>query len=148
MNEGNFDYEQITQIRKMCNYRLLAEKQIAQKKYTPEEQIEIWKEAANQYSYIEDGEKEEECLKEAIKIAEKTWEKIEASEFWTDYSSMQHDLVTLEIDNGKLETAEQNLALLYDKTAAHILEKNVKEDTTDHYWDCLLYTSPSPRDRG
>ena len=36
---------------------------------------------------------------------------------------MQHDLVTLEIDNGKLETAEQNLALLYDKTAAHILEK-------------------------
>ena len=82
-----------------------------------------------------DGEKEEECLKEAIKIAEKTWEKIEASEFWTDYSSMQHDLVTLEIDNGKLETAEQNLALLYDKTAAHILEKNVKEDTTDHYWD-------------
>lgn len=31
MNEGNFDYEQITQIRKMCNYRLLAEKQIAQK---------------------------------------------------------------------------------------------------------------------
>ena len=48
---------------------------------------------------------------------------------------MQHDLVTLEIDNGKLETAEQNLALLYDKTAAHILEKNVKEDTTDHYWD-------------
>ena len=135
MNEGNFDYEQITQIRKMCNYRLLAEKQIAQKKYTPEEQIEIWKEAANQYSYIEDGEKEEECLKEAIKIAEKTWEKIEASEFWTDYSSMQHDLVTLEIDNGKLETAEQNLALLYDKTAAHILEKNVKEDTTDHYWD-------------
>ena len=27
MNEGNFDYEQI---RKMCNYRLLAEKQIAQ----------------------------------------------------------------------------------------------------------------------
>ena len=54
----------------MCNYRLLAEKQIAQKKYTPEEQIEIWKEAANQYSYIEDGEKEEECLKEAIKIAE------------------------------------------------------------------------------
>ena len=63
--------------------------------------------------------------KEAIKIAEKTWGKIEASEFWTDYSSVQHDLVTLEIDNGKLETAEQNLALLYDKTAAHILEKNV-----------------------
>lgn len=28
-------------------------------------------EFANQYSYIEDGEKEEECLKEAIKIAEK-----------------------------------------------------------------------------
>ena len=24
---------------------------------------------------------------------------------------------------------------MYDKTAAHILEKNVKEDTTDHYWD-------------
>ncbi len=39
---------------------------------------------------------------------------------------MQHDLVTLEIDNGKLETAEQNLALLYDKTAAHILEKMSK----------------------
>ena len=72
MNEGNFDYEQITQIRKMCNYRLLAAKNRSrQKKYTPEEQIEIWKEAANQYSYIEDGEKEEECLKEAIKIAAK-----------------------------------------------------------------------------
>lgn len=140
MYHGNFKYENTKEIRRMCNYKLLAEKQIAQKQYSAEKQIEIWKEAANQYSSAENGEMQEACLEEAIETAEQTWEKIETSEFWDNYWDMRKDLASMEIRHGKFRAAECNLALLYDKTIGYILGNSSVEDTGDNYWyiSCIV----------
>ena len=134
MYSGDFEYEQVNDIRKMCNYKLLAEKQIAEKNYPDEKQIEIWREAASQYSYTENGEKEEECLKKAIEIVERTAKKMEPGEFWWSYHDIMMGIIRTEIQQNKLGTAEQNLALLYDKIVTYLLEKNKREDTSEDDW--------------
>lgn len=124
-----YDYKSANKIRRMCNYRLLAEKQIAQKKYSTEERIKIWQEAAGNYSCIGNEEMQEVCLLNAIEIVESECRKLEESVFWENYWDIVTEIVVPEINQGKLELVEERLMQLYDKTVSHLLKKNALEDT-------------------
>lgn len=66
--DSSCEYDKIQEVRKKCDYRLLAEQKILYDKCEDEEQIDIWKEAADQYSTVGKYDMEVLCLKKALAI--------------------------------------------------------------------------------
>lgn len=135
MSDDNFEIGQINEIKKMCNYRLLAEKQIEQKNYTFQEQIEIWKNAEKKYSSIENEEMQKVCLDKAMEIAGQKWKDGEYGEFWDDYKSMMWDIIMTEYSKDNLIMEEQNLEVLYGKTICHFFRKSILDDPDATGWE-------------
>lgn len=65
-NLSEYDYEEVCKIKQKCNYFLLAEKDSNGKK--EEDQIELWKDTANEYQYLDNYAMEECCYEKIIDI--------------------------------------------------------------------------------
>lgn len=102
-SDPNFEYDQKIQIKKKCNYELLAERKICKSPCSEEEKIEIWRDAAGEYRYIDDFEKEILCLRHAVAILNPILNKFNYSRFDRNYCYIMDDLVRacIRIDDRK-----------------------------------------------
>lgn len=136
--QKEFSYEEQKELRKKCNFWLLAEKKIGQKDCSVEEQVEILRDAARQYDYADNEKMQEECLKKAVETAEWGWQNSENGRLWWLYPEKMLELIRVEIRQDKLIAAQQNLAVLYDKTVRHFFEANVLENRSGNCHDIEL----------
>lgn len=127
--DDHFSYDERKEVRKKCNFRLLAERKLAQKEIPVKKQMELWRNAARQYEYADNGKMQEECLIKVTETAQCEWEL---------YSDAMLALIRAEIIQEKLVAAQQNLAVLYDKTVRHFRDADARRDRERNCQDIEL----------
>ncbi len=111
-NEKDYDSDQELELRKKCDYSVLAQNQF-EKTDDNKERIEIWKDAADSYRYVDNYEMQIECLKKSLEILNIILNQYEYSQFNGDYWYIMGDLIRASIQLGNLEKAQQYIDELY-----------------------------------
>lgn len=96
--------------------------------------MEIWKNAAWQYSYIDNYIMEVDCLKYALEILEPILNQYEFSKFDGNYCHIMNSLIRAYIDLGDFENAMFAVKELYDRTIEFYGGIENSDDILDHMW--------------
>lgn len=134
-NDQSFEYEQKSEVQKKCNYELLAEREICKSSCSDEKKIDIWKDAAYQYSYMDDFEKEIICLKHAVEILDSILNQYDYSKFNRNYSYIMQDLIRAYIRAGHTKSAMDTVRVFYDNLINFIFEFEDEEEFMDKAWN-------------
>lgn len=126
LHTENYDRDEVTRLRNLCDYKLLAEKKIAENQCSEKEQIEIWRNAADKYNWSDNIDMKIVCLKEGLNVLKPILNQYEFSQADGDYYSMMYDLIMKYIGIKKYDFASQNIYKLY-------------YDLTQFYFDKLAF---------
>lgn len=122
--DSSYEYEEVQKVRSKCDYRLLAEQKILQNKCGKEEQIDIWKEAADQYRYVDQYAMEAVCLKEALAIGipvskqKKSGILISGNDYW----NIMEQLINAYIMSEDWKSADAAIHEYYDGIISRLRE--------------------------
>ena len=130
-NDLSFGYEEKIEVQKKCNYQLLAEREICGSSCSEEKKIDIWKDAARQYGYMDDFEKEIICLKHAVEILDPILNQYDYSKFNRNYSYIMRDLIRAYIRVGHTKSAMDTIRILYVNLIHFIFETENEEEFVD-----------------
>ncbi len=132
-NDKDYEDNQITTLRKKCEYHILAEHQL-QKAGDEEQKIEIWKNAADSYRYVENYEMQIYCLEKALQIVIPILNLYEFSKFNGNYWYITSDRIRTYIHLEQYEKAQPVIDELY-KNAIYFYEniENV-DNTRERIW--------------
>lgn len=117
-NKSECDYDEVNDVRKQCNYYLVAE--IESQNLGNEEKIEIWKNAASNYYYVNDYNNQIRCLIQAYEIMVPILNEFEYCRFDYNLWYILNDLAR----------AWMNLA---NKTQAASIIREMYERAIDYY---------------
>ena len=126
LHTENYDRDEVTRLRNLCDYKLLAEHKIAENQCSEKEQIEIWRNAADKYNWSDNIDMAIVCLKEGLNVLKPILNQYEFSQADGDYYSMMYDLIMKYIGIKKYDFASQNIYKLY-------------YDLTQFYFDKLAF---------
>lgn len=127
-----YDFEQVQEVRKKCDYALLAERETEGSLYTDENKYEIWSDAAHKYGLVDNFEKKMYCLQKAIDVISPVLGKYKYSSY-KNYCGLAYDRITC---STHLEDREKTYALiieLYEKMLTMRIELD-KEEFSDWEW--------------
>ncbi len=144
--DAAYDFEQTAEVRKKCNYMLLAEKKIQflDGLCTDERAVEIWQDAANQYQLISDYGQEILCLQKAIRILEPILNQYPFSETDGSFWYLNQELIRAYINSHAFLEAYEEIRNLYGHTVDYFLDKENDASIWDWSWkmkdfaDCLV----------
>lgn len=117
-NDNTYDYDEVNSVRKQCNYYIIAEQE--SQNMNDEKKIEIWKDSANKYGYVDDYKNQIQCLNRAYEIMIPILNDFDYSRFDYNLWQIMYDLVIAWIN-------------LSDKTKATNLIREMYERTLDFY---------------
>lgn len=133
--DEDYKFEEIQEIRKRCNYRLLAEHKIINNNCGEEEQIDIWKDAADQYGDIDNYEMEIVCLNKALEVGipmERHKTGIVLSNI--TYTDIMANLIRAYIKLKAFESANAAINKLYVKTIDYMKTDECSYGTWERVW--------------
>lgn len=113
LHTENYDRDEVTRLRNLCDYKLLAEHKIAENQCSEKEQIEVWRNAASKYACNDNMEKSIVCLEEGLNVLKPILNQYEFIKFDRDYCLMMDDLIMTYIKIKKYDLASQNIYKLY-----------------------------------
>jgi len=135
-HDTDHEYEEVQAIRKKCNYRLLAEQKIIDNNCGEEEQIDIWKDAADQYRYIDDYDMEIVCLNKALEIgipmaSHKTGIILADN----TYGNIMDSLIRAYINLKAFKSANAAIHKLYAKTIGYMKTEECSDSIWTQVWN-------------
>lgn len=140
---GSYDYDEVNAIKKKCNYYLLAENDAQGK--TTEKQIEIWKDTAYNYRYLDNYVMEEKCYGKLAGIIEPVLNQHDYSSF-DNYWYIVKEQIECYLNLGKKDKAKETVLDIYYKMTEFYTKTCDEEDngrkTSDFRWklkDCAEY---------
>lgn len=122
--DSGYEYDEVQEVRKKCDYRLLAEQKILLDNCGREEQIDIWKEAADRYRYVEKYDMEALCLKKALAIGIPMSKQKKAGILLSgnDYWNIMEQLINAYIELEDWKSADAAIREYYDKITGWLKE--------------------------
>lgn len=111
-NDKDYEYDQILELKKKCDYSILAEHQL-QKAVDEENKIKIWKDAADSYRYVDYYEMQIACLEKSLAIIIPVLNQYDFSQFNGDYWNIMVDLIRAYIQVGDFAKVEYNIDNFY-----------------------------------
>lgn len=140
---SGYDYDIIDKVKRKCNYYLLAEQDSKGK--PTEKQIEIWKDAASDYNYLDNYQMEEKCYCKLAGLIKPVLNKHEYSKF-DEYCDIACKQVRCYLNLSNKEKARKTILDIYYNMAAFFTEDNNKEENDNKIqsfiWklkDCASY---------
>lgn len=133
-NDNEYEYDEINDIKKRCNFKMLAEYQISNTVCNEEKQIEIWKSTADEYKYTDNYQMEAICLEQAIEILKPILNQYEFSKFEYNYWYIIGSLIEAYINLKKFNAAYTVICELYEETIYYVTEKNNSESINELVW--------------
>lgn len=126
-----YDYDQKWEEQKKCNYLLLAERDAEGK---PEEmQIELWKEAAREYQYVDQDAMEEVCYDRLFQILDPIRNQFPYRGF-ESYEQAASDQTDCYIRQKKWQQAGERILELYGMLADYYGGMKSEEDIRQSDW--------------
>lgn len=122
------DYEQIKKLKEQCNYELMAEREIQYGGYSDEKKVEVWREAAAQYQWIDKHEKRNMCLRRALAIMSPLPDSCDSCQFNKQYWPVITELIEAYINCGESEAANAELIKLYSNILQEFMEDEEEKD--------------------
>lgn len=140
MEHMNYDeYDKIVKIKKLCDYKLLAERDICDNHCTEKEQVQIWKTAASEYQFTSNYKTMLVCLRRALEILERTLDK----DNYYDYEEVISDFFYAYKEMEDFDSAYHIIMESYKRAIEYLTETNpyhhMTNDTLaeDKYMDKL-----------
>lgn len=131
-HDDSIEYEQIQTIRKKCNFFLIAEK--TSERCDMKGQIETWKDAAQDYEYVDDYENELKCLQRAYDCLIELLDKYDYSKFDTSLWYVMEKMVSAYVHQNDFFNAERLLIKQYDLTIDYIINHREADNRWDFVW--------------
>lgn len=131
-NDNDYEYEQVLELRRKCDYSLLAEQQV-QNAADDEDKVKIWRDAADSYRYVDQYKLQIECLEKSLAIIVPILNQYEFSKFNGDYWSIMRDLIRAYIHLGESEKAKCKIDEFYQNA----IEFCKSIENTDNAWDYI-----------
>lgn len=131
-NDNDYEYEQVLELRRKCDYSLLAEQQV-QNAADDEDKVKIWRDAADSYRYVDQYKMQIECLEKSLAIIIPILNQYEFSKFNGDYWSIMGDLIRAYIHLGESEKAKCKIDEFYQNA----IEFYKSIENTDNAWDYI-----------
>ncbi len=131
-NDNDYEYEQVLELRRKCDYSLLAEQQV-QNAADDEDKVKIWRDAADSYRYVDQYKLQIECLEKSLAIIVPILNQYEFSKFNGDYWSIMRDLIRAYIHLGESEKAKCKIDEFYQNA----IEFYKSIENTDNAWDYI-----------
>ncbi len=128
-------YEQLRAVKAKCDFWLLAERELQEGSYGKEQQVELWREAAGQYRYLDCYEKEAACLNKALAVirpifGQEEWNGLDGCYWdmmqeavWVSARSAEQEAKQPSGGNAEQEVAERLLEEWYGRTRDYLAEK-------------------------
>lgn len=129
-NDKDYEYDQVLELKKKCDYSLLAEQQL-QKAVDDENRVKIWKEAADSYRYVDNYKMQIDCLEKSLAIIIPILNQHEFSKFDGDYWFLMGDFIRAYIQVGDFEKAKCNTDNLYENA----IEFYKGIENSDNSWE-------------
>ncbi len=136
-SDSNSSYEEIAVQGNECNYYLIAERE--SKEIPVEKQIDIWKDAAIGYNYLDNYIMEEKCYIKIFEIFMPLFGKYKFTSF-SNYDSIKQNQINCYIKQRKYKETRNLVMDYYNNTVIYFLEQTDKEDiyadffNDDFYW--------------
>lgn len=131
VNMDEYDFEQVLEIRKKCDYALIVEREAEEFLYSEEEKCEAWKNAADAYDYTDNFDKKIYCLQKAMDIILPPLHEKEYGEYQS-YWSLAMDMLRCHITLGNHIEAYMLLTEIYGRTLYYY--GNIKRDAHEWSW--------------
>lgn len=133
-NDKDYEYDQVLELKRKCDYRLLAEQQL-QKAVDDENKVKIWKDAADSYRYVEHYEMQIDCLEKSLAIIILVLNQYEFSRFDGDYWFSMVDLIRAYIQVGNFEKAKYNIDNLYKNAIEFYKSIGNSDNSWERIWN-------------
>ncbi len=130
-NCSEYDYDQVWEERRKCNYLLLAERDAEGK--PKETQIELWKEAASDCHYADQDNMEEVCYDRLFRILDPIRNQFPYSGF-EPYEQAASDQINCYIRQKKWQQAGERILEMYDMMAGHYGSIEGQEEVQKNQW--------------
>lgn len=129
---GKYNYDEIMEYRRKCNYELLAENKINMFVLSDDVIIDIWKEAASSYFIVNNYRKVSECRIKALPNMLRIYEKDKNEEFKSTYYYLMWDIINAFIDDKDIQNAFSYIEKFYDEFMNYIINnKNGESERSD-----------------
>lgn len=127
-------FDQIDELKKKCNYALLAEEDAKLCHSSRKDAIEIWKDAAESYSYIGYYKQEVFCLQKALSIITPVFNQYEYS-FYNNYWQIIKCLIMASISSGNHKETYNIIEEIY---ASNLNYYSKSEEESNKSWSLTI----------
>ncbi len=124
------DDKKIIEVKKLCNYKLLAEQQISNYNYNKDEQVNIWKDAILQYKCTHNYRMMAVCITQALKISN----PMKFGAFNYHYRKLMRELLETYITIDDFDSAYLSIIELYDRIVKCLEEPDNPDNTVEKFW--------------
>lgn len=127
-NDNTYDFDEVNAVRKQCNYYIVAEQE--SQNADNEQKIEIWRDSADKYGYVDDYTNQIKCLEQAYMIMIPILNQYEYSRFDYHLWNIMYDQVIAWINILNQEKTNTVIKEMYMRTLDYY---DTKEDVKSDY---------------
>lgn len=128
-------YDESIEMKKLCDFELMAKKQISEHNFSVKEQIEIWQDAALQYEYTNNYKMMSHCCLQALEILKPVLDKYKFRILNSNYQELMKRLIVIYILMQDFDSAYPIIRELYDQTIEYLIALNTLKHTEDNIWE-------------